>query len=91
VGIPAIPSVREADLFFSGFVGVMGSNPEQLDMEQLSGEGSSSKVKADYYSRFCSSVVIVCPSKYGGDSAPAEGWSDGSQNCLHDMRIVGNT
>jgi|HubBroStandDraft_4_1064222.scaffolds.fasta_scaffold68016_3 hypothetical protein len=29
--------------------------------------------------------------KYGGDSAPTESWSDGSQNCLHDMRIVGNT
>ena len=23
--------------------------------------------------------------------APTEGWSDRSQNCLHDMRIVGNT
>ena len=25
------------------------------------------------------------------DLVPAEGWSDRSQNCLHDMRIVGNT
>jgi len=23
--------------------------------------------------------------------APTEGWSDRSQNCLNDMRIVGNT
>ena len=37
VGIPAIPSVREADLFFSGLEGVARSNPEQLDIEQLSG------------------------------------------------------
>ena len=22
---------------------------------------------------------------------PTEGWRDGSQNCLHDVRIVGNT
>ena len=35
--IPAIPSVREADLFFSGLEGVARSNPEQLDIEQLSG------------------------------------------------------
>jgi hypothetical protein len=27
----------------------------------------------------------------GDDLAPTEGWSDRSQNCLHDMRIVGNT
>jgi hypothetical protein len=25
------------------------------------------------------------------DSVPTEGWGDRSQNCLHDMRIVGNT
>jgi hypothetical protein len=37
VGIPAIPSVRGADLLFSGLEGVAGSNPEQLDTEQLSG------------------------------------------------------
>jgi hypothetical protein len=91
VGIPAIPNVRETDLFFSGFEGVVRSNPEQLDIEELSREGSSSKPKADYYSQFCYSVVITWPSKYGGDSAPTECWSDGSQNCLHDMRIVGNT
>ena len=89
--IPAIPSVREADLFFSGLEGVARSNSEQLDIEQLSGEGSSSIVKADYYSQFCYSVVITWPGKYGGNSAPTEGRSDGSQNCLHDMRIVGNT
>jgi hypothetical protein len=27
----------------------------------------------------------------GDDLAPTEGWSDRSQNCLNDMRIVGNT
>jgi len=27
----------------------------------------------------------------GNDLAPTEGWSDRSQNCLNDMRIVGNT
>jgi hypothetical protein len=48
-------------------------------------------VKADFYSQFCYLVVFTWPSKYGGNSAPTEGWSDGSQNCLHDMRIVGNT
>jgi hypothetical protein len=37
VGIPAIPSVRGADLFFSGLEGVARSNTEQLDTEQLSG------------------------------------------------------
>ena len=37
VEIPAIPSVQEADLFFSGLEGVARSNPEQLDIEQLSG------------------------------------------------------
>src|SRR5258707_171541 len=35
--ITAIPSVWEADLFFSGLEGVARSNPEQLDIEQLSG------------------------------------------------------
>ena len=34
VEIPAIPSVREAELFFSGLEGVARSNPEQLDIEQ---------------------------------------------------------
>ena len=28
---------------------------------------------------------------YDDDLAPIEGWSYRSQNCLHDMRIVGNT
>jgi len=37
VEIPAIPSVREADLFFAGIEGVARSNPERLDIEQLSG------------------------------------------------------
>ena len=36
--IPAIPSVQEADLSFSGLEGVARSNPEQLDIEQLSGK-----------------------------------------------------
>jgi hypothetical protein len=27
----------------------------------------------------------------GDDLVPTEGWGDRSQNCLHDMRIVGNT
>jgi len=44
-----------------------------------------------YWSPFYYSVVITPPSKYGGDLAPTEGWSHGSQNCLHDMRIVGDT
>ncbi len=26
-----------------------------------------------------------------GDLAPIESWGDGSQNCLQNMRIVGNT
>jgi len=25
------------------------------------------------------------------DSVPAEGWSDRSQNCVHDMYVVSNT
>jgi hypothetical protein len=29
---------------------------------------------------------IVCV----GDSAPTQSWGDSRQNCLHDMRIVGN-
>ena len=37
VEIPAIPSVQEVDLSFSGLEGVARSNPEQLDIEQLSG------------------------------------------------------
>jgi hypothetical protein len=37
VEIPAIPSVQEADLFFSGLEGVARSNPERLDIEHLSG------------------------------------------------------
>jgi hypothetical protein len=36
VEIPAIPSAREAD--FSGLEEVACSNPEQLDIEQLSGK-----------------------------------------------------
>ena len=28
---------------------------------------------------------------HGGDLAPTEGWSDGGQNCFHDMRVVGDT
>jgi hypothetical protein len=27
----------------------------------------------------------------GDDLVPTEGWGDRSQNCLHDVRIVGNT
>jgi hypothetical protein len=27
----------------------------------------------------------------GDDLAPTEGWGDRGQNCLHDMRVVGNT
>jgi hypothetical protein len=85
------PGFREADLFFSGLERVVHSTPEQLDIQQLSRGGSSSKVKAAYCSQFCYSVVITRPSKSGGDLAPTEGWSHGSQNCLHDMRIVGDT
>jgi hypothetical protein len=37
------PGVREADLFFSGLEGVAHSNPEQLDIKQLSGEAAVAK------------------------------------------------
>src|SRR5580692_3908114 len=32
-----------------------------------------------------------CFSECGNDSVPAEGWSDRSQNCVHDMYVVSNT
>jgi hypothetical protein len=32
-----------------------------------------------------------CFSECGNDSVPAEGWSDRSQNCIHDMYVVSNT
>jgi hypothetical protein len=31
------------------------------------------------------------PDECMGDLAPIENWGDSGQNCLHDMRIVGNT
>jgi hypothetical protein len=61
-------------------VAVSGPAPEQESNAQI-GENQAPHDR----------VVITWPNKYGGDSAPTEGWSDGSQNCLHDMRIVGNT
>ena len=27
----------------------------------------------------------------GDDLVPTEGWSDRSQNCLHDVRVIGDT
>jgi hypothetical protein len=35
--------------------------------------------------------VIDCLNERCDDLVPTEGWGDRSQNCLHDMRIVGNT
>src|ERR1700678_1038970 len=32
-----------------------------------------------------------CADQVGDDLTPTESWSDSSQNCLHDMGIVGNT
>ena len=34
--------------------------------------------------------VINCLNECIGDLAPVESWGDSSQNCLHDMHIVGN-
>jgi hypothetical protein len=36
------------------------------------------------------SEVINSLNKSTGDLPPTENWGDSSQNCLHDMRIVGN-
>ena len=35
--------------------------------------------------------LIKYPVQHIGGLAPTEGWSEGSQNCLHDMRVVGDT
>jgi hypothetical protein len=32
-----------------------------------------------------------CLNECGYDLAPTEGWGDRSQNCLHDVRIIGDT
>jgi hypothetical protein len=37
------------------------------------------------------SKAIYYLNECGDNLAPTEGWSDRSQNCLNDMRIVGNT
>jgi hypothetical protein len=36
-------------------------------------------------------ITGSCLYECGDDLVPTEGWGDRSQNCLHDMRIVGNT
>ena len=40
---------------------------------------------------FCPHIASNCLNECGDDLVPTEGWGDRSQNCLHDMRIVGNT
>jgi hypothetical protein len=41
----------------------------------------------------CSSAYRAgnCLNECGENLVPTEGWGDRSQNCLHDVRIVGNT
>jgi hypothetical protein len=36
-------------------------------------------------------IASKCLDERGDDLAPTEGRSDRCENCLHDMRIVGNT
>jgi hypothetical protein len=36
-------------------------------------------------------IASNCLNECGDDLVPTEGWGDRSQNCLHDVRIVGNT
>ena len=40
---------------------------------------------------FTIGAMSVPWSSVGDDLSPTERWGDRSQNCLHDMRIVGNT
>jgi hypothetical protein len=32
-----------------------------------------------------------CLNERGDDLVPTEGWGDRSQNCLHDVRVIGDT
>ena len=32
-----------------------------------------------------------CLNECGDDLVPTEGWGDRSQNCLHDVRVIGDT
>jgi len=32
-----------------------------------------------------------CLNECGENLVPTEGWGDRSQNCLHDVRVIGNT
>jgi hypothetical protein len=36
-------------------------------------------------------IASNCLNECGDDLVPTEGWGDRSQNCLHDVRIIGNT
>jgi hypothetical protein len=51
---------------------------DRLRLQKLGGSGCM---------RMTSNSLNEC----GGSLAPTKGWRDRSQNCLHDMRIVGNT
>jgi hypothetical protein len=47
-------------------------------------------IDTDWYRYDGCSEAIICLNEYVGDLTPTESWSDSCQNCLHDMRIVGN-
>ena len=36
-------------------------------------------------------IASNCLNECGDDLVPTEGWGDRSQNCLHHVRIIGNT
>jgi hypothetical protein len=45
--------------------------------------------KAGATGSYCKTTGLDRDDPYG--LVPTEGWGDRSQNCLHDVRIVGNT
>jgi hypothetical protein len=36
-------------------------------------------------------IAGSCLNECGDDLVPTEGWGDRSQNCLHDVRVIGDT
>src|ERR1700722_14442759 len=44
-----------------------------------------------FHEEQCKTIDCCCAIQQSNQLAPTLGWSDHSQNCLHDMHIVGNT
>ena len=74
-----------------GLLGTMLAISNSEPKTSFSRSAAETKTRACGVAEFSSHIAGNGLNECGDDLVPTEGWGDRSQNCLHDVRIVGNT